>query len=199
MGVAMKRRPSSEVTAAWIRLMRIRSRVLDAVELDLKKAGFPPLAWYDALLELSRAPSGEMRPVELEKQMLIPQYSTSRLIERLVDEGLAVRRECKIDKRGQFVEITEAGRELQKKMWSAYSAAIEKHVGSKLSDTDAVKLCGLLDRLGCACNEAQLSAARAGASCPGSSGRSCWCWPWPPVRWSPCTKRSSPRRTRPRS
>ncbi len=85
----MKRKPSTEATAAWIRLMRVQSRVLDAVEQDLKKAGFPPLAWYDALLELSRAPSGEMRPVELEKQMLIPQYSTSRLIDRLVDEGLA--------------------------------------------------------------------------------------------------------------
>src|SRR6202789_1504829 len=147
MGAAMKRRPSTEVTAAWIRLMRIQSRVLDAVEQELKKAGSPPLAWYDALLELSRAPSGEMRPVELEKQMLIPQYSTSRLIERLVDEGLAARRECKIDKRGQFVEITEAGRELQKKMWSAYSAAIERHVGSKLSDADAARLGGLLGRL----------------------------------------------------
>ena len=89
--------------------------------------------------------------------MLIPQYSTSRLIDRLVDEGLAARRECKLDKRGQFVEITEAGRELQKQMWNAYSAAIEKHVGSKLSDADAVKLCGLLDRLGCACNEAQVA------------------------------------------
>jgi DNA-binding MarR family transcriptional regulator len=104
-----------------------------------------------------------MRPVELEKQMLIPQYSTSRLIDRLVDEGLAARRECKIDKRGQFVEITEAGRELQKKMWNAYSAAIEKHVGSKLSDADAVRLCGLLDRLGCSCGETQALAARDGA------------------------------------
>ena len=113
----MKRKPSTEATAAWIRLMRVQTRVLDAVEQDLKKAGFPPLAWYDALLELSRAPSGELRPVELEKQMLIPQYSTSRLIDRLVDEGLAARRECKNDKRGQFVEISEAGRELQKKMW----------------------------------------------------------------------------------
>jgi len=163
MDEAMKRKPSTEATAAWIRLMRIQSRVLDAVEQDLKKAGFPPLAWYDALLELSRAPSGEMRPVELEKQMLIPQYSTSRLIDRLVDEGLAARRECKIDKRGQFVEITEAGRELQKKMWGAYSAAIEKHVGSKLSDADAIKLCGLLDRLGCSCGEAPTLAARDGA------------------------------------
>ena len=54
----MKRKPSTEATAAWIRLMRVQSRVLDCVEQDLKKGGFPPLAWYDALLELSRAPTG---------------------------------------------------------------------------------------------------------------------------------------------
>jgi len=160
----MKRKPSTEATAAWIRLMRVQGRVLDAVEQDLKKAGFPPLAWYDALLELSRAPSGELRPVELERQMLIPQYSASRLIDRLVEEGLAARRECKVDKRGQFIEITEAGRELQKKMWSAYSAAIEKHVGSKLTDADATKLCALLDRLGCSCGEMTLPAVGEGAA-----------------------------------
>ena len=151
MDHAMKRKPSTEATEAWIRLARLQSRVLDAVEQDLKKAGFPPLAWYDALLELSRAPAGELRPVELEKQMLIPQYSTSRLIDRLVEEKLAARRDCPRDKRGQFVEITDAGRDLQKRMWLSYSAAIEKHVGSKLSDADAQKLCELLDRLGCAC------------------------------------------------
>src|SRR6187402_3247594 len=157
----MKRKPSTEATSAWIRLMRVQSRVLDCVEQDLKKAGFPPLAWYDALLELSRAPTGELRPVELERQMLIPQYSTSRLIDRLVDEGLAARRECKNDKRGLFVEITVAGRELHKRMACAYSTAIEKHVGSKLSDADAAKLCGLLDRLGCACHESPASPAPA--------------------------------------
>ena len=160
----MKRKPSTEATAAWIRLMRVQGRVLDAVEQDLKKAGFPPLAWYDALLELSRAPSGELRPVELERQMLIPQYSASRLIDRLVEEGLAARRECKVDKRGQFIEITEDGRELQKKMWSAYSAAIEKHVGSKLTDADATKLCALLDRLGCSCGEMTSPAVGEGAA-----------------------------------
>jgi DNA-binding MarR family transcriptional regulator len=165
MSRRMKRKPSTEATAAWIRLMRVQSRVTDAVEHELKKSGFPPLAWYDALLELSRAPTGELRPVELERQMLLPQYSTSRLIDRLVDEGLAVRRECKIDKRGQFVEITDAGRELQKRMWAAYSAAIEKHVGSKLSDMDAAKLCALLDRLGCSCGaEASSPAAGEGAA-----------------------------------
>ncbi len=153
----MKRRPSPEATAAWTRLTRVQTRVLGAVEQDLKRAGFPPLAWYDALHELSRAPGGELRPVELERQMLIPQYSTSRLVDRLVEEGLAVRRECQRDKRGQYVEITEAGRELQKSMWSAYGAAIERHIGSKLTDADAATLRDLLDRLGCACDGAETS------------------------------------------
>src|ERR1700740_181128 len=63
----MKRKPSTEATAAWIRLMRVQTRVLDAVEQELKKAGFPPLAWYDALLELSRAPTGEMTPGALDR------------------------------------------------------------------------------------------------------------------------------------
>ena len=148
----MKRKPSAETTAAWIRLVRIQSRVLGAVEQELKRAGFPPLSWYDALLELSRAPCGALRPVELEKQMLLPQYGLSRLIDRLVDNALVARKVCEADKRGLVVEITEKGRELQKKMWGAYSAAIERHIGSKISDSDAAKLSALLDQLGCSCD-----------------------------------------------
>jgi DNA-binding MarR family transcriptional regulator len=157
----MKRKPSAEATAAWIRLVRIQSRVLSAVEQDLKKAGFPPLSWYDALLELSRAPMGA--PVELEKQVLLPQYGLSRLIDRLVEAGLVQRKVCEVDKRGLVVEITEAGRELQKKMWNAYSTAIERHIGSKLSDADAAKLSMLLDRLGVSCDAVSPSAQQKSA------------------------------------
>lgn len=154
----MKRKPSAEATAAWMRLVRIQSRVLGAVEQDLKKAGFPPLSWYDALLELSRAEMGALRPVELEKQMLLPQYGLSRLIDRLVANGLVLRKVCEVDKRGLVVEITEKGRELQRKMWTAYSAAIERHVGSKICDSDAAKLSALLDRLGASCEASSSDA-----------------------------------------
>jgi DNA-binding MarR family transcriptional regulator len=132
--------------------------VLGAVEHDLKRAGFPPLSWYDVLLELSRAPMGALRPVELEKQVLLPQYGLSRLIDRLVEAGLVRRKVCEVDKRGLVVEITDDGRELQKKMWSAYSSAIERYIGSKLSDADAAKLSMLLDRLAVSCDAISSSA-----------------------------------------
>src|SRR3978361_378960 len=124
----MSRKPSQETTSVWARLVRVQRGLRASVEQDLKKAGFPPLAWYDALLELSRAPNGMLRPVELEKHMLLPQYSTSRLVDRLAEACLPERKTCPIDGRGQYVVIPQGGRNLQKKMWDTYSAAIERHV-----------------------------------------------------------------------
>ena len=66
----MSRNPSDAAVKAWIRLIRARDRVLGAIEQDLKAAGCPPLAWYDVLLELSRAAEGRLRPFEIEKETL---------------------------------------------------------------------------------------------------------------------------------
>jgi DNA-binding MarR family transcriptional regulator len=138
---------SEAAVSAWARLVRVQHDLVNAVEDELKQAGFPPLAWYDALLELSRAENGYLRPLELERAMLFPQYAMSRLIDRLVAAGYVERRICPIDGRGQFVVITASGRALRKKMWNAYAAAIERHVGVKLTRAEAVQLHHLLGKL----------------------------------------------------
>jgi DNA-binding MarR family transcriptional regulator len=141
-------KPCTEAAAkTWALLVRVEQSLLAGVETELKAAGFPPLAWYDALLELSRTPGGYMRPLDLERAMLLPQYSTSRLIDRLVKAGLVIRKVCPIDGRGQFVEITAAGKKLRQRMWPSYAAAIERHVGAKLSREDVAKLGDLLGKL----------------------------------------------------
>jgi DNA-binding MarR family transcriptional regulator len=145
--LAMNASPSEAAIQAWARLVRVSGALLDAVEAELKVAGFPPLPWYDALLELDRAPDGRLRPFELERRMLLPQYSTSRLVDRLEKAALAERRECPGDGRGLHVSITDAGRALRARMWPAYAAAIERHVGSKIDCSDAQKLAELLGRL----------------------------------------------------
>lgn len=138
---------SEAAISAWARLVRVQHDLVNAVEGELKQAGFPPLAWYDALLELSRSEQGYLRPLELERAMLFPQYAMSRLIDRLVEAGYVERRTCPIDGRGQFVAITASGRALRKKMWDAYAAAIERHVGVKLTRAEAVQLYHLLGKL----------------------------------------------------
>ena len=144
----MPERPSSDaVIRAWARLVRAQQQALTAVESDLKAAGFPPLGWYDVLLELSRADGGELRPFALEQELLLAQYNLSRLIDRLEKAGYVERRTCPEDGRGQVVAITSSGRALVKRMWPSYRAAIGRHVGAKLSEDEAARLASLLGKL----------------------------------------------------
>ncbi len=139
--------PSETTVRAWARLVKASHAVLSAVEADLKAAGFPPLAWYDLLLELERVGGEGLRPFELERRTLLAQYNLSRLVERLAQAGYLERRPCPEDGRGSILVLTRAGRALLRRMWPAYRAAIEDHVGRRLSEREAEQLGRLLGKL----------------------------------------------------
>lgn len=139
--------PSDSAIRAWVRLERAHRAAQSAVEARLKKAGLPPLAWYDALLELERAGTAGLRPFELQKEMLFAQYNLSRLVDRLEAAGCVARGTSAADGRGQVLTITKAGRALRRQMWPIYASAIEDAVGRHLSETEAESLSDLLGRL----------------------------------------------------
>jgi DNA-binding MarR family transcriptional regulator len=143
----MNDKPSDAAILAWARLMKAQRMALNAVESDLKAAGFPPLSWYDLLLELHRCGSRELRPVEIEGRLLLEQHNVSRLIDRVERSGYVVRRRCKEDGRGQLVALTEEGHALMQAMWLVYRSAIERHVGRHFDDKDAETLATLLGKL----------------------------------------------------
>ena len=95
----MSRKPTAEATSAYARLMRVQHSVLAAVEKDLKDAGFPPLAWYDALLELSRrGVANNMRFI-----MTAKQWEHLKLVMDLHEEQLAHATVYDIEKAHDFV------------------------------------------------------------------------------------------------
>ena len=140
--------PSDAVVRAWARLVKAEHHVLGAVETDLRRAGLPPLAWYDALLELRRGPAEGLRPHELERRMLLAQHGISRLLARLERSGCIARQPAPEDARGYLVTITDAGHELMRRMWPVYGASIQRHVGDMLDgNREATLLADLLGRL----------------------------------------------------
>jgi len=66
---------------------------------------------------------------------------------RLEANGPVERRSCKEDGRGHLVAITEAGRDLRRRIWPVYAAAINDAVGAQLSEDEAAKLAGLLRQI----------------------------------------------------
>ena len=145
--VVMNQKTDDSIENAWVALARAHHSAMAIIESDIKGAGFPPLIWYDALLELNKAGDKGLRQFELGEKMLLPQYGLSRLVARLVGAGHVVRSKSNDDGRGQLIQITAQGLEIRAKMWPVYEAAMQKALGNNLSGKQLKELAGLLNTL----------------------------------------------------
>lgn len=136
------------VLQVWVRLIRARDKIVRNVEATLKAKELPPIAWYDVLLELSREGGRKLRPVELEKELLVAQYNLSRLLDRMSEAGLIERTACPGDGRGQMIALTSSGRAMQKRMWPILREAVMEHVAPGLSERELEQLIELLGAIG---------------------------------------------------
>ena len=136
-----------QLSNTWARLLRAQNKALSHVETELKTAGFPPLVWYDVLLELSRDSEDGLRAVEIQKRMLLPQYGISRLLDRIEKAGYIYREVCEEDGRGQQIHITDLGKALLKKMWPVYKQALIDAIGVKLTSKEIKTLGTLLSKI----------------------------------------------------
>ncbi|SDF20466.1 MarR family winged helix-turn-helix transcriptional regulator [Limimaricola pyoseonensis] len=139
--------PDDATIAAWVALATTSRELLERAERALKSEGHPPLAWYDALLAVEKAGPGGIRPVALKDRLLLPQYGTSRLLDRMVRAGLLERRPCPGDARGQVIVPTAAGRAQRAAMWPAYARFLAAEIGERLDPGEAAELARLLDKL----------------------------------------------------
>jgi DNA-binding MarR family transcriptional regulator len=137
-----------KVLHVWVRLIRAHDKILRKVEATVKAKGLPPIAWYDVLLELSREGGRKLRPVELEKELLVAQYNLSRLLDRMESAGLIERIACPGDGRGQMIQLTAEGRAMQKRVWPAYRDAVEENLAPDLPERDLEQLAKLLGAIG---------------------------------------------------
>ena len=135
------------VVEAWGNLVRTRRTLLDKVEEQLKRAGLPPLDWYQVLHEVNRSPKGMLRQSGVQNRTQIAQYNVCRLVDRLEREGLVERHQCQRDGRNNVLLITAKGRALRRQMWPVYAAAICEHFGARLTPPEAELLAKLLVKL----------------------------------------------------
>lgn len=136
-----------ETTQAW-RSLHITTRALvDQIEVELKAQDLPDLSWYDALWEIEKAGEDGIRPHRLMQRLLLPQYHTSRLLDRLIKAGLVERIKCPEDRRGFRAAITAAGRTTRHEMWAVYEMSLESLVQKKLGKDELVTLTRLLNKL----------------------------------------------------
>src|SRR6516165_346369 len=149
------------VVAAWRGLLVAHSRLVPAVEGDLRAAGQVPLSWYDVLLELNAAPGRRLRMSELGQRAVLSRTRVSRVVDELVAAGLAERQPDETDGRSSFAVLTAAGQQALRKAWPVYREAIHRHLGAHLTSEQCHELAALLE----------LAIAGSGIGLPGTPSR----------------------------
>jgi DNA-binding MarR family transcriptional regulator len=117
-----------------------------ALERDLPEAGMP-IAWYEVLLHLSRAPGGMMRYQDLAKVAGISNSGASRRLEQMTKAGIIERRSCPTDRRGVFAHTTPKGEAAFKKAQAAFTTSLERNFGDALKPGEADAVSAALARL----------------------------------------------------
>ncbi|UYK40538.1 MarR family winged helix-turn-helix transcriptional regulator [Microbacterium terricola] len=130
---------------AWESLFRAQHEVFAEISSDFEGA---PLtnAEYDVLLTVVRAPGMQARLRTVTANLLISQPSVSRLVDRMVAEGLVEKLPDPDDGRGAIVKATPKAGALFRKLASAHASTIAGRM-SVLSDDELAQLLTLTRKL----------------------------------------------------
>lgn len=132
---------------AWRGLLNAHAASVRAIELALRDAELPPLAWYDVLWALRRAPGRRLRMSELGDHVTISQSGLSRLVARIEAGGHLRRERADSDLRSMWATLAPSGEQLLQRMWSVYAAEIERLVVDVLDEDEARSLAESLGRI----------------------------------------------------
>lgn len=133
--------------SVWPLFLTAHAVLVERIEARLASASLPPLAWYDVLWALERAPERRLRMSELADHVVLSRSNLTRLVDRLEEAGLVARERSEEDRRGAYAVITPAGRELRRRMWPTYEAGIRAVFDSQLGEAEARHLSAALQRI----------------------------------------------------
>jgi DNA-binding MarR family transcriptional regulator len=102
---------------------------------------------YGTLLLLSRAGEDGMRRIDLANQLQLSPSGITRLLDRLEDQGLVGKGECKSDARVSYAILTDAGLAKLKEAAPGHIDDIERRLSAVLSEDEMKTLSELLARL----------------------------------------------------
>jgi DNA-binding MarR family transcriptional regulator len=147
MTVPPSTRLSAGELAAWRGLLVTHASLIARLDAELERDHGIPLTSYEVLMYLADADGGRLRMGELADRLLLSRSGITRLVDRLVRQGLIERVRCEDDGRGFYAVLTPAGRTKLDAARPAHLAGVREHFASRLEPDELVFLAAIWDRL----------------------------------------------------
>ena len=128
-------------------LLETNARLSKSLGLELEATCNLPLAWFEVLLQLRKAPAGRLKMNQVADAIVHSTGGTTRLIDRLEEAGFVARHHCPSDRRAIHVAITELGNQKLDEALDVHLDYLEDNMASRLSGDERETLAALLTKL----------------------------------------------------
>jgi DNA-binding MarR family transcriptional regulator len=140
-------RLSTPELRAWRGLLRAHAALSGRLDAELQAAHGVNLSGYEVLFNLADARDAGLRMADLADRVLLSRSGVTRLIDRLVADGLIERRPCAADGRGSCAHLTSAGRARLREARGTHLDGVRRLFLEHLSPAEQVLLGDLWERL----------------------------------------------------
>lgn len=120
----------------WRAFLAAHARVTRRLDEELRVEHDLSLAEYDALLTIANAPGRRMRMRQLADRVILSKSGVTRLIDRLVLDGLVERDACLTDARGAEAVLTDAGLDRLRRASRTHLRGVAEHFLGAVDDVD---------------------------------------------------------------
>jgi DNA-binding MarR family transcriptional regulator len=120
----------------WRAFLRAHARVARRLDEDLRSRHALSLQEYETLLHLAEAPDRRLRMGRLADSLLLSKSGVTRLVDRLVDDGLVERTSCSSDARGAEAQLTGTGLSRLRAAAPTHLAGIRDHFYAAIAGQD---------------------------------------------------------------
>jgi DNA-binding MarR family transcriptional regulator len=133
--------------AAWRGMLSAHAAVVRRLDADLRERHGISLTAYEVLMLVGDAPRRRMRVSELSGATLLSVSGASRLVDRLVREGLVTKEPCEDDGRGAEVALTPMGRGRLRAARASHLAGVRSEFLGRYSDEELIDLARAWERI----------------------------------------------------
>ena len=137
---------SKERVRLWLKILKTHSAIEQQIRNSLRNEFDTTLPRFDVMSALDRFPEG-LRMTEISGLLKVSNGNVTGIVERLTQDGLALRIAVRNDRRVQRVKLTRKGKAAFKKMATAHEKWLDE-ILEQVSSTELQSLNGLLDKVG---------------------------------------------------
>jgi DNA-binding MarR family transcriptional regulator len=132
---------------AWRGFLRAHAALIRELDAELEAEHGLSLTSFDVLIQLEQAPDRRLRMRDLADAVLLSRSGLTRLVDRLVREGMIERETCNTDARGFFAVLTDRGQAALHAARPTHLAGVRRLFTGRLEPRDLTTLGGLLERI----------------------------------------------------